>query len=309
MNKERILSTIRGYIFDRYPVHSLTLGEEVDSTFSLSSSRLKVVKPATSTGGTPTDVLDVDMTDKTWLDVFESLLGAGINTAFTGSYRGDEPISSVIAMTNVAMTSELKLYTKTFYNENTILDFIRLYLTRVLDYPEAMTDAEMDLLLEEFTGRAYDHLCLYVAILLVDYRRIFAYAQTIFSGNIFADGSGRDLTSAIAGDLDNVTVNIGDVFSLQDGADFKDKYPTNDDGTSIGSENFFGDTDSFWYKLFLWLRDRLEQGFSDFTFRKNHGLWSKAQLDKPLSYFQYFDSYPYPEQTRQLRRGFSSERT
>lgn len=303
-NKEKILSTIRGYIFDRYPIHTLTIGDKVGSTFSLSSSNLKVETPA-SGGGTSSPLIDVPMTDKTWLDVFESLLGAGVNTAFTGSYRGDEPISSVIAVANVPLTTELKIYTKTFYNGKTVLDFIRLYLTRVLDYPEAMTDTEMDAILEEFTGRAYDHLCLYVAILLVDYRRIFAYAQTIFNGTIFADGSGRDLGAAIAGDLDNVTVNIGDVFSLSDGAEFKDKYPTNDDGTLIGSENFFGDTDSFWYRLFLWLRDRLEQGFSDFTFRKNHGLWSKAQLDKPLSYFQYFDSYPYPEQTRQLRRGLS----
>jgi hypothetical protein len=207
-NKEKILSTIRGYIFDRYPIHTLTIGERVDSTFSLNSNNLKVVKPATTSGGTPEILVDVVMTGKTWLDVFESLLGAGVNTAFTGSYRGDEPISSVIAINNVALTSELKIYTKTFYNDKTVLDFIRLYLTRVLDYPETMTDTEMDALLEEFTGRAYDHLCLYVAILLVDYRRIFAYAQTIFNGTIFADGSGRDLGAAIAGDLDNVTVNI-----------------------------------------------------------------------------------------------------
>lgn len=299
MVKERILSTIRGHIFDRYPIHTLTVDKMVGSTFSLNSTRLRVNNNADPI------LLDVDMTDKTWLDLFESLLGVNVNTAFTASYRGDEPLGSVISVSNIPMTSEIKIYSKTFYSEKTLLEFIQLYLVRVLGYPETNIENEMDSILEEFNGRAFEHLCLYAAIMLVDYRRVFAYAQTIFDGTIFADGSGKDLTAAILGDIDNVTVNIGDVFSLQDGSGREDKYPTSDDGTKIGSENFFGDTDSFWYKLFLWLRDRLEQGFSDFSFRKNNGLWSRVTLDKPLSYYQYFDSYPYTEQTRQLRNGLS----
>lgn len=301
MNKESILSAIRRYIFDNYPTHVLTLGEVAGCRLSLSSTKLLLVKEATP----DTPFLDVDITGKTFGNLLEELIGKNIPIAYTASYRSDEPIDSVISMTETDMGDEVKLYTKVFYSDRSIMDFVKLYLSGFMGYPRTMTDEDVDTLLESFTGRTFDHLTLYVAILLVDYRRVFAYTQGVFDGSTFNDGTGKDIGGQLSADLDNISVTIGNVFNLSDSGDLQKLYPTSDNGTAIGSENFFGDVNSIWYKLFLWLRDKLEQGFSDFTFRKNNGMWTRATLDRPLSYFQYFDSYPYSEQTQQIRTGLS----
>lgn len=297
---DKMTSLIRTYMYDNYPVHILTVGEKADKNLSLTDEALTLTTISTET----VVFKEENIGDKNCQLLFEKLLGSNIPTAFSASFRGEEFLKNVVNF-DAPLTGELKIYTKKFYSDLVVFDFIKLYLTRYLQYPGDKTDEEYKEILDEFKQREYDHLCIYVAILMVDYRRVSAYAQQFFNGSIFADGSGSDINAVTNGDFESVSVNIGDVFNLTEGNGYNSKFPTTDDGTAIGSENFFGDFDSFWYRIFLWLRDKLEQGYNDFSFRKNNGLWSDTILDKPLTYYQYFDSYPYPEQARQVRRGLS----
>lgn len=298
-SKEDFLSKVRELSFDKFPVHVFSIGKYEDGEFSLSAEKLTVSKD----GETVIDETFTEETPGNLSTIFEKFLGKSIPIAITASFRSDEPLDSVIPYEDVDMCNSIKVYLRNFYSDKTILDFTRLFLCQHLGYPSDISDEDLDAVFADASGNGYEYMQLFVALILVDYRRVYAYAQSIFDGSTFADGSGTDIGGSLTDGGDNISVQIGSVFSLSDDESYQEKFPTNDNGIIAGSENFFGDTDSFWYRLYLWLRDRLENKFGDYSFRKNHGIWSLSTIDRPLSYFEYYESYPYSIQTQQISSG------
>jgi hypothetical protein len=144
---------------------------------------------------------------------------------------------------------------------------------------------------EELEDFAVRHLTLWVAIRVVDSRRVAELAASVFSMS-YSDGTGATAGSNLSSPSRNITVQVGSVFTLQDDNSVTAQY-FQEDFNRVGSDNVLGDKESFWFKLYLYLRDKLEQEFKDFQFRGDNVIVGRIELEKDLNLFAYYDSYPY----------------
>lgn len=287
-----IIGAVRELSYDRFPISLFILKQNPLGKTTINSTNFKVEEASVLLDHLLTGTLG-QLTDALILN------NPTIPLAFTGRFRSDEPITNLlipISPTALNMALPLSIMGRYFNSDEGIKVFIREYFRRVYCL-EFSTDLELDNYIQTLDYRAIRHLQLFTAILIVEFRRFYEYSATLFTGNMFSDGSGSLLSGSIGTTKpgDSVSVNIGSVFSLNDdlseeGGSSSSQFAK--DPSGIGADNPLDDT-GFWYKLWLWLRSMLEKEYEDFSFRRDSGMWGVITLQKPIDYHTYFDSFPF----------------
>jgi hypothetical protein len=112
-----------------------------------------------------------------------------------------------------------------------------------------------------------------------------------FLGNtVFTNTGEGGLVSSYDGNA-NMTIRVGDVFELSKlpAMDFIEGERIN----SVGADNVFGDATSFWFRLQMHLRLKLESLFGDYGLRPNTVMVGQLNLDAERNWYAYFDNFPY----------------
>lgn len=218
--------------------------------------------------------------------LLEALIANDIIVSYTPYFRGEEPSTSLIKVTDLALTTNVTLFRRYFFSDDEIIKWIQWYYWRVLDIPNAEITDE---LVGKLIRPSEKHLALWVSYQLVGRRRLFEIAAGSI-GQSFTDGSdytGSDLSDSTG---TTTTTQIGSVFTITEDPTKGYFY---EDFNRVGSENVLGDRYSFWYRLQLWIREQLEEMFGDYSLRKDNVIPGYIELQRELDFRSYYDSYPF----------------
>jgi len=286
-----ILVTVRELSFDRYPIPSFLLKPITGKFVTNNSTEFKILPSAGS--GSPYKIYtyNPNAAGDTLENLTNYLFTNNVVFSYTGYYSAIDTPDQLLQYTDKPFdTTPLTIFRRFFLSDVKLIELIVTYYHNVLNMPEvtASTVSTDVTLLEPYTVR---HLTLWVALNLVDLRRIAEQAATVYQMN-WSDGSGQVAGANLNSPGQNVTVQIGNVFTLSDSNAVTNNYFT-EDYNRVGSDNVLGDKESWWFKLWLYLRDKLERDYEDFSFRSDNVIKGKITLKKDLNYFAYYDSYPY----------------
>ncbi len=292
--------TVRELIFDRFVVptfgfkgfsgHTLSIippadeveGSLVYDAISPSGSPITITLPLTAT-------LD---------ELVEQCISKNIVFAYTPYYVGSTLLSALIPGDHV-LSGPVTLFRRSFFSDAVIEDMIRLYYTRVLSIivdpaedavtPDPLAPVKnLNYYIPLLIAPSERHLVYWVAYYLVEQRRTYEAASVVI-GNTYSDGSNYSSYYGSSSPTD-ITVSIGSVFTVRED-------PTNgfflDDYNRLGSDNIWGDKYSFWYKLMLYLRQKMEVEFGYYGLRLSEVMESDIILERPQNFRSYFDSYPF----------------
>lgn len=285
-----ILIAVRELAFDRYPIPTFVLQVQTGKFIKNDATNF-LIKPNAG-AATPDFTYTYNPDENT--DVVENLTNALITgnkvIAYTGYYSAFDKVSQLLKYTDKPFgTTPITMFRRFFQSDVKLIDIIIEYYARVLEITVTSVTLPTEIqLLNAVTTR---HLTLWVALTIIDLRRIAEQAASVYQLN-WSDGSGPVAGANLNSPGENITVNIGSVFTLSDDNSVTSNY-FNEDFNRVGSENVLGDKESWWFKLWLYLRDKLEREFSDFSFRGDNVIVGKINLQKDLNYFAYYDSYPY----------------
>lgn len=304
MTLQELIKTVRDLSYDRFPIPAIGIKGtgNITDTLTLSSTTL------ISVGSIP---YNHNLASNITLEsLATSLIGSNDAIAYLPAYRPDEITDNLIRFSSLTRQFDKFIFLKNFYSDFYITDCIVKYLTSVLGL-DGVTPSNVSTFITDINSspnptRVFLHLQYFCALWLVDLRRMFEYSTRFYSllytdGSTGAPGSQVPSFSYMSNnaDGDSINVQIGSVFSLNDvehdGANTRTDYsgsPSHGSAGLAGTEMFFDDENSFWYRYYCWLRDKLEQQFQDFSFRKENGVWGTTTLLKDLSLRTYFDSFP-----------------
>ena len=299
-----IMTAVREITFDRFIVPAFALKEmgegvfvTIDKSYTPEVEDEKAVKGRFYMYKKTTDATTGESTDETIVSLtfhdypnmeslLEALIANNIVLSYTPYFRGEEPTSSLIQISNVELTTHLTLFRRYFFSDDEIIKWIQWYYWRVLDIPNAEITDE---LVGKLIRPSERHMALWVSYQLVGRRRLFEIAADSI-GQSFTDGSdytGSDLSDSTG---TTTTTQIGSVFTITEDPTKGYFY---EDFSRVGSENVLGDRYSFWYRLQLWIREQLEEMFGDYSLRKDNVIPGYIELQRELDFRSYYDSYPF----------------
>lgn len=298
-----IMIAVREITFDRFIVPAFALKEmgegvfvSVDKSFVPESTneedplkgRLLISRKTLS--GESEDVEEIVSITFQSCPTMESLLDAlianNIVVAYTPYFRGAEPSTNLIQVTDKELTENFTLFRRYFFADEEIKRWIEWYYWRVLEIPHVELSDEI---IGKLIRPSEMHMALWVSYQLVGRRRLFEVAAGSI-GQSFTDGSdytGSDLSDSTG---TTTTTQIGSVFTITEDPTKGYFY---EDFNRVGSENVLGDRYSFWYRLQLWIREQLEEIFGDYSLRKDNVIPGYIELQRELDFRAYYDSYPF----------------
>lgn len=285
-----ILIAVREISFDRFPIPSFVLKTIPNAAVTNDNSNFKILPVPTATA-----LFNYPYTPDIANDTLENLTNALITDnrviAYTGYYSAfDKPDQLLKYTAKPFGTTPITVFRRFFLSDLKLIDLIIEYYHNVLKITETDT-VSLPTDVTELNSETIQHLTLWVALNLVDQRRIAEQAAMIYQMN-WSDGSGAVAGANLNTPGQNVTVQIGNVFTLSDSNAVTNNY-FSEDFNRVGSDNVLGDKESWWFKLWLYLRDKLERTFGDYSFRGDNVIVGKIILQKDLNYFAYYDSYPF----------------
>lgn len=236
-------------------------------------------------------------------DVVESIIKEGVVVATDGYFVAEEESLSLRPGQIIAPGTEGTFMRRNFFSDGFVRRLIKDYYERVLhlrllpNYTRVTTTGAVTVTetvdtlltsLAELDERTVPHMVLWVAWHLVGQRRLYESAAAMLGQSNWSDGSGYFNNGAAPNT--NTTVSVGSVFSMTEDltSGFID---ANFD--RIGSRNTLGDAYSFWFRLQVDLRSRLENRYGDYSLRDDEVMAGKIIREQPLNYHAYYDSYPY----------------
>lgn len=288
MTLTEIMVSIRELSFDRYPIPVFVLKQLATKAITNNSTSFDVHPLATPSPADFAYTYTPNAADDKIQNLTDALIAAGYPIAYTGYYSALDAPNSLLLTTNASLATNLTFFRRFFLSDARIQGLIIDYFSK-LDI--TLTSGDLTTYLPDLSAFSVRHLTLWCAIQLVELRRISEMGASIFSGN-FTDGSGAIAGSNLSSPGQNISVSIGSVFSLTDDNSTTAQY-FQEDFNRVGSDNVLGDKESFWFKLYLWLRDKLEREFKDFQFRGDNVIFGRITLEKDLNFNTYFDSYPF----------------
>ena len=298
------MTAVREITFDRFIVPAFALKEmgegvfvSVDKDFTpltegeeseVIKGRLVITRKSSDTEE-PTEENIVSLTFQeypTMEGLLEALIANDIIVSYTPYFRGEEPSTSLIKVTDKELTENVTLFRRYFFSDEEIEKWIQWYYWRVLDIPNAEINDEI---IGRLVRPSEKHMALWVSYYLVGRRRLFEIAAGSI-GQSFTDGSdyvGSDLSDSTG---TTTTTQIGSVFTITEDPTKGYFY---EDFNRVGSDNVLGDRYSFWYRLQLWIRETLEEMFGDYSLRKDQVIPGYIELQRELDFRSYYDSYPF----------------
>lgn len=130
-------------------------------------------------------------------------------------------------------------------------------------------------------------LVLWVAYYLVDRKRMYYASSSEMIRLQSSDSGGSCGNEGTFKNTDtSITTRIGDVFSMTEKID--------ESGKGLeGFTSLWGDKYSYLSKLQLWIRDRFEKQFKDYSLRDNAMISQSFSLEKAWRPYQWTDSLDY----------------
>jgi len=278
-----IQQTVRELSFDRFPLSTIILKRKVGYTVTTNSTGLVI-----SNNSGP-QLTATWAAYPTFLTLANYLIAQGYPIAYAGYWAGNEQTTSILPMVNANMNKPVSIMMQYLYSDDTLSQYIQLYFQKVLKMEVPIGELNSEIL--QFNNHTVSHCCLWNAITVVNARRIVELSAQ-YIGEYYTDGSGLQMKGNLGYAGDSINVNIGSVFSMSQDNTAKTAY-FSEGYNMVGSDNVLGDKDSFYFKLYLKLRDDIEQEYEDFNFRKETGFTSRIHLEKDLNLRTYYDSYPY----------------
>lgn len=222
----------------------------------------------------------------------DAIIGSGrYQVSFNAYFTGQAESTMLMPLTNVSLGNAAPIFKQYFYTDNEIKAIIKEYYAYILGYECANLDAlELSTDVEKLKCPRPHHLMTWCAYWAVDKRRLSEVASIYLDQSAFT-GSGNGGMYATANSGANVTVQIGDVFTLQESGD--SQYNDGERPWAVGADNVLGDANTFWYKVSLWLRKKLEDLFGDYSLRSSNVMQSQMILEKDSNFYAYFDSFPW----------------
>lgn len=287
------MRAVKELSFDRFLVPSLHVKAPVGQPVTvrpegifLGASLVAPFTPATTLG-----------------DAVDSLIASGLVVATDGYFVAEEEATNLRPGQTVPSGTEGTLMRRNFFSDGFVRSLLTDYYERVLhlrllpNYERVTLTAtgpvseRVDPLvasLAELDGRTVPHLILWVAWHLVARRRLYETAAAMLGQSNWSDGSGYFNSGAAP--TTNTTVSVGSVFSMTE--DLTSGF-IDSNFDRIGSRNTLGDAYSFWFRLQVDLRSRLENRYGDYSLRDDEVMAGKIIREQPLNYHAYYDSYPY----------------
>ena len=296
MELSAITEAIREMSFDRFTTPSLFIKGGVSDFVRVASDRIEV---SNQDGSTVYETF-LYSTYETIGAITEALMQSNRNYTlqYAGAYIPSEPSSAMLPMSRFNVAEFKPLFRTRFFSDTAIFETIKDYYLRVLTYGsmvsrrilESATDEEITDVVEDLGPQQTKHLVLWCAYQLVDKRRLYEAASEYISQSNYEGMSGAGVV-VTGGGSSSIRVNIGDVFTLEE--QLGDSFNKNETPNQVGADNVLGDARSFWYRLMLWLRKQIEDIYGDFSLRPNQAFAGTIDLERPLNFYAYFDSYPY----------------
>lgn len=280
---DEVVLTIRELMFDRFLVPSFVLKEISGGKVTVNATQLTIV----GGGESPVTKDFLFSTYPTIGSLVSGMLAQEVILAHTPYFREGTPSTELLNVTDRSLDTAFQGFRGNFFSRDYIILRILKYYREILGIT-LEDEAALSNVIGQLVRPSEEHLCLWVAYTLVDERRLYENAAKYLNYS-YTDGS--DYTgSGDINDTGSITVNIGSVFSLSENENegyFSENY------NGVGSDNFWGDRYSFWYKLLLYLRDKLEQEFRDYGFRKDTVIQGTSELIREYDFRSYYDSYPF----------------
>lgn len=284
-----VISTIRDLGFDRF----------VTPSFYLKSPIVGDKLTINSTGLTIKTALDVTVIDlpfatyTTMQSLFTALLSheRKLAISYSASFINSTLTTSLLPLTNVVLNEAVPIYRMYFFSQEKIVDIIERYFMMVLRIScREMEDFEAEDDVALLGCRSPEHLSLWCAYWLVEERRLYEIAAEALGQSTFSQDGNAALVG-IRGDGGSITVQIGDVFTMQDSnvLDYTNEGRFN----AVGSDNVLGDASSFWYRLQLHIRSQVERLFGDFSLRPDEVIMGRVAFEKDTNFYAWYDQYPY----------------
>lgn len=179
-------------------------------------------------------------------------------------------------------TNGKDVYRSNYFSTTTIESVMEDYFNYYLPYDGVeRTVAEIVNAMDYLETRK---LCYWVAYYLIDKRRAnTAAAEQLQKKNTFLN-----VTTSTTGNLTTtektVTMRIGESFTVTEA-------PSKDDTQLSGFQSFWGDKYDYLTKMQLYLRDRFERLFRDYSLRDNVAVSTSVVLEKNWNPSAYFDTY------------------
>jgi hypothetical protein len=286
-----IVIAVRELAFDRYPIPAIILKNITGKFLTNNATHFKILATA---GGTVeyTYTYAPDGATDTLQALTDDLLTNNRVFSYTGYYSSFDKLDELLLYTDKPFgTLPITMFRRYFMSDAKIIELILQYYKSVLGLEDTTTSVTLPTDVALLDSTTIHHLTLWVALNLVDARRLSEQAAMAFQMN-WSDGTGPVAGANLNTPGQSVTVNIGSAFSLTDDNSVNSNY-FSADFNRIGSDNVLGDKEGWWFKLWLSLRARLERTFNDFSFRDNNAMQSTMTLQKDLNYLAYYESYPY----------------
>lgn len=288
-----IITAVRELSFDRFVTPTIFIKGSEGNKIKVSSTKVEIF------GADDVVIHEYLFADfPTLQDLFNALLEDDFRVAAASSFIGSEPSSSLSPTGKILIDEIASITRKYFFSDDWLLknplsDYA-LSRLRVIgaDIPQdlILRSAYFDERFQKLVNPWDQHVALWTAYQLVDRRRLYELAGKSFNTSTFAfDNEEISMMSSMESGSE-ISMSIGDVFSISEGPEAQD---TTDKLDALGVDNLLGDKNSFWYRLQLWIRDRLEYLFSDYSLRKDSIGVGKITLEKDINFYAYFDSYPY----------------
>lgn len=284
---QQILVAVRELSFDRYPIPVFSLKTATSKYLTNNGTNFKILPNKQST----TPLLDIDLTVATTQDLLtDALISGGYPLAYSGYYKGSDLSTIMLRLTDASMDAPVNMFRRFFMSDASLTDIVVEYFRLVLkNFDEttvSITTSVADL--DTFTLR---HLTLWCSLKVVEFRRLAEVGNMVMVDS-YTDGSGLVAGSNLGYPGQVTNVNIGGVFSLTDDNSVTGQY-FQEDFNRVGSDNVLGDKESFWFKLFIWLRAKIETEYKDYNWRSDNAIYGKVSLESDLKYFQFWDTYPF----------------
>jgi hypothetical protein len=143
-------------------------------------------------------------------------------------------------------------------------------------------------------------LAYWTAYYLIDRKRMLVATSSVAQKkNTFStvapgsSGGGCDDDASLVNKERTVTMKIGDSFTVTETNAKQDEQP-------VGLTSIWGDNYEFLTKLQLYLRDRYERLFRDYSLRDNVAVSTTVTLEKGWTPFAYYDTHDLSQFTRDI---------
>jgi hypothetical protein len=286
------INSVRELTFDRFVTPTFFVKAKDGYFLTIDETGIKILTPEVTVEETDTATVEDKVVDKfpfavykTFQDIYNAFIVSQNRYIlnYTSTFISTEPSNTLFPMLRRPIGQLTPVYRRNYFSDYYLKGIMKEYFEIVMD--RNYTVEQIEGLFTGVDSTQVRHMALWVAYHAVDKRRIYELSSTSLGQS--SDGeSGFISTSSSPGQM---TVQIGDVFTLNEQGPQQDIAGL---GT-IGQDNVLGDHNTFWYRLQLHLRDRIEQLFGDTSLRKDTVIQGNITLEKLTNHFGYFDSYPY----------------